>query len=92
MFQIGLMDTWKSELQYNDSLTGSDGSMCMDIVELPEVEVGEGLEVAQAGGQWTHPIVVKAQRLQRDELTELLRQLTQTVLRQIWRHKTVTQH
>ena len=51
--------------------------------ELPEVEVGEGLEAAQAGGQRTHSIVVKAQCLQRDELTELLRQLTQTVLRQI---------
>lgn len=39
------------------------------VPELPEVEVGEGLEVAQAGGQGTHSIVVKAQRLQRDELT-----------------------
>lgn len=51
--------------------------------DVPEVEVGEGLKVAQACGQGTHPIVVKAQCLQRDELTELLRQLTQAVLRQI---------
>lgn len=40
--------------------------------ELPEVEVGKGLEVAQAGRQWTHSIMVKTQRLQRHELTQLL--------------------
>lgn len=49
--------------------TTHSGGMCLYVAELPEVEVGEGLEVAQAGGQGTHPIVVKAQRLQGDELT-----------------------
>lgn len=48
--------------------------------ELPEVEVGESLQVAEAGGQGPHPIVVQAQCLQGDELTQLLWQLTQAVL------------
>lgn len=50
---------------------------------LPEVEVGKGLEVAQAGGQRSHSIMVKTQRLQRHKLTKILWYLTQTVFRQI---------
>lgn len=38
------------------------------VSRLPEVEVGEGLEVAQAGRQRTHPIVVETQRLQGHKL------------------------
>lgn len=47
---------------------------------VPEVEVGESLQVAEAGGEGPHPIVVQAQCLQGDELTQLLWQLAQAVL------------
>lgn len=53
------------------------------VSRLPEVEVGEGLEVAQAGRQRTHPIVVETQSLQGHKLAQLLRQLAQAVFRQI---------
>lgn len=59
-------------------------------VEVPEVEVGEGLQVAQVGGQRAHPIVVKAERLQRDELAEVLRQLTQSILWQICKQRQIS--
>lgn len=52
-------------------------------MQIPDVEVGEGLEVADARGQRTHPIVVEAERLQGDELAELLWQFAQTVPRKI---------
>lgn len=52
-------------------------------LEIPDVEVGEGLKVADAGGKRTHPIVVEDERLQGDELAEFLWQLAQTVPRKI---------
>ena len=53
---------------------------------LPEVEVGEGLEVPQAGGERAHAIVVEAERLQGDEVAQLLGQLAQAVLGQVCEH------
>lgn len=52
-------------------------------LEIPDVEVGEGLKVAYAGRQRTHPIVVEDERLQGDELAEFLWKLAQTVPRKI---------
>lgn len=51
---------------------------------LPEVEVGQRLQVAQAGRQRTHPVVVEAQALQGHELAQLLGQLAQPVSGQVW--------
>ncbi len=50
---------------------------------LPEVEVGEGLQLAQAGRKGPHTVVVQAERLHRDKLTHLLWHLTEPVLRQV---------
>lgn len=50
---------------------------------IPDVEVGESLKVADAGGQRTHPIVIEDERLQGDELAEFLWQLAETVPRKI---------
>lgn len=49
-------------------------------MSVPEVEVGEGLQLAQAGRERSHTVVVQAERLQRNKLTHLLWHLTEPVL------------
>ena len=53
---------------------------------LPEVQVGEGLQVLEAIGQRPQTVLVQVETLQRHEETNLQRKLRQAVTGQICTH------
>lgn len=66
---------------------GSAPPSTADVPELPDVQVGEGLEVGDGGGDAAQAVVVEAQPLQGHQLAGIFRHLCKPVPGQVWREE-----